>query len=152
MIENTELRLGNYVLWNRKHQGLPSQPVEIYNITRSGVRFYTGIEELPEISEGYDSIEPIVLSEELALKLGFKMIHPNVYTKQVGDMLLNIGINGIIEVVEYVWKGQGIKLPFDYNAVHEIQNLWHSLSGEELTMAIDVEEYYKDTEPDELPF
>ena len=126
-MKETDLRIGNLVnvpIFNE---------VKIKCFIYDEIKFISGddgrTQNIP-ISE----VEPIPLTEEWLLKFGFYQTSiPNVYYK-------NWGTNGIeIIIFEYHYKGG-----FEYElgkgkykvleSVHQLQNLYHSLTGEELTL------------------
>jgi len=106
----TELRIGNYVRTTVTH-----------------TEFKTNIDELTVIlSEPKDhQLEPIPLTEEWLLKFGFER---NVLNAKHNDIIYysenNIGVKGILGMVK----------PSKCIYVHQLQNLYFALTGEELTI------------------
>lgn len=136
MIETSELRIGNSVLWNRHDESLENEVVEIYTIQRASVRAYTEIEELSEMLLRYEDIEPIPLTEEWLVRFGF------TYDGVLIDMLLEIekykflGYDNKSKRVHcYHFKPtvQGANL-CECKYVHQLQNLYFALTGGELTI------------------
>lgn len=116
----SELRIGNYV--NRL--GYPEQ---IKSITISeGKRGYVAVQSSGVIT--HNQIEPIPLTEEWLLKLGFEKLENKFYSKgrfsyhkKYGWKIFENWVNGWVGVqkVEYV---------------HQLQNLYFAISGEELIL------------------
>jgi len=74
-----------------------------------------------------DEIEFIPLTEEWVLKLGFK--NKTIYIKGICLYLVNEGMSGGFQDNEY-----GINEYVDIKYVHQLQNLYFALTGEELTL------------------
>lgn len=125
-VEARDFRIGNKVNWIRKDQNLPDEIVEVYSITRSAVRVYTEIEELDEVLIYFDSISGIPLTEYWLLKFGFEKRDSIHYYNESfhiafdNDRFWFMGVN---------YKVGGIEL----QSVHQLQNLFFSLTGQELT-------------------
>lgn len=119
-MEANELRLGNLVTATLTN--------EIYEI---------GIWALRVIEDGnyqnsYDTetkvYEPIPLTEEWLLKFGFEKNNNNQFILMEGsvDILFNKDLNG--------WTCDGINFSINMTEhVHQLQNLYFALTGEELT-------------------
>lgn len=82
------------------------------------------------ISEGYDFLQPIPLTEELLLRFGFAKIEREdedfIYFKKDNIELCDVSPNGF----ELVWYELA---PCIY--VHHLQNITFALTGEELTLS-----------------
>ena len=93
-------------------------------------------------------LEPITLTEELILKLGFEIHqkHENgtIFRKEIS---YQSGFKVWLDIMDKGGKGEPIllftlsdnagkhfMLPYHYIFVHELQNLWTSLGGEELQL------------------
>lgn len=108
-----ELRIGNYYYWGQDNEILQVTLFDFYEL-------YTG-------EENIDSWKPIPLTEEWLLKFGFK------YNKKEMGFLKD---NFHIEVRGYgcpVFVYPTFHLT-DIKHVHQLQNLYFSLTGEELTI------------------
>ena len=130
---NNELRIGNFL-----------QPKKGYLSAFGGVKFgvVTAIEENKfTVSNHYpcDWFEPVSITPENLLKLGAKEVaneHSPWYVLQVG-----VGDNcmEIVPVTENRWlielisiQPLGFNVPKKFHFIHEIQNLYFDLTGEQL--------------------
>lgn len=87
-----------------------------------------------------DEIAPIPLTEEWLLKLGFEYLNTElevkIFYKSYGVEFITIAENGYwtiragLKGNSAMWR-MGNNYPF-INSVHQLQNLYHSLTGEEL--------------------
>lgn len=125
MINTKELRLGNFINYD-------GDEVEVLALSRNAIKFQNenieGFEMFP--TENYNYIE---LSHEWLLKLGFS-IDGNEYTfeteRYIFKMMFYDAWNVYFkEKVEFI--GDQINLSGFWN-VHELQNLFFALTGEEL--------------------
>ncbi len=101
----SDLRVGN---WVSKHG-------EYYQITSATI---------VSLERGESDAEPIPLTEEWLLKFGFKR-HPNYSYWFCGRIILVID-NGVYFLCD-------VDMRIDIKYVHQLQNLYHALTGEELT-------------------
>lgn len=147
IMKATELRIGNYFDRN----GL----MEARVISQSGVKLYDHVNKLflPIFFKFDEFIKGIPLTEEWLLKFGFVMIdhssthfwsrdietdngnHPDLYVYfQIRDnKIIESGIvSGEIDN-EYGYEGERTHLIGIANFVHQLQNLYFALTGEELT-------------------
>lgn len=131
-MEAKELRIGNLL------QGEPIQNVN-QGIYSDGVVEITA-HGIFKIEHGNLNYTPIPLTEEWLLKLGFKVCSWNRwgvitgYDKQYIDDSDNHSIFVYIEdkKLYFVLSGEGWKKEQKY--VHQLQNLYFALTGEELTI------------------
>lgn len=109
-----------------------------------GTKKCTAKMEFSKLMQGYDEFEPIPLSEEWLLKMGFqKEDEGSVFVQ------FHYGENPVIKdylislmwIKDYKSHNKTLKgFPFYRNghfritSVHQLQNLVHSLTGEELTI------------------
>src|SRR5690606_20187688 len=150
-MKNTELRIGNYI------NGIYETEIDrgngiIEDVERSEVVKVAGLDGagLSEYSiwiedgynKEYDSFEPIPLTEEWLLKFGFKKD-----TKGSVSIQFNYGVNPITKdyMMQLIWLKtipdyELEECPFYKNGhfkikhVHQLQNLYFSLTGEELKL------------------
>jgi hypothetical protein len=116
----TELRIGNYV-----YKYYPSG-IEIEAVNEINSYFVNGI--------GISAIEPIPLTEEWLLKFGFE-------DNQIRNNGLYLRVEFHLETIIF-WAGIEdedltieSEIPLAYiHHVHQLQNLYHALTGEELTI------------------
>ena len=124
MIEPRELRIGNiasHPKWGqitvREIFNRPTDLQQIYYINSSEVKC--------------DMIEPIPLTEEWLLKFG----KGETFTKPLGLVFkvgkLVFGTMNNYESIDLVFDGGTVNL-ISIKHVHQLQNLYHSLAGEEL--------------------
>lgn len=115
MINLRELRLGNLVYHNEK-------ATPIIGIGQSG----NGFTDVGYFNDDKWDVEPILLTEEWVIKLGIQKMPETEYTQDTYDLAgFKLWYN----------KGQFLfadKWPILY--VHQLQNLYFSFKGEELTI------------------
>ncbi len=149
MIRSTELRIGNWVNLNEDGPLVPSQ-IEFIGFNVNGFNGYSAhfkgrsctLED--HLNDGIIDVTPIPLTEEWLLKFGFE--------KQ--EKGYSIGISDYGYVIEYLdWREDwtfGIEYydpvnddelgkVYNFNGlglkyVHQLQNLYYLLTGEELTL------------------
>lgn len=128
----TDLRIGN-LLYDRKF------PNAVTNIYPEEI---TLIEMYPD-HHGY---KPIPLTEEWVDRFGFTKIAEVTWEsffahKMVLRVMFFTDTDGIPKggywvIIEYAhddgMRGDGVNLHRDFEYVHQLQNLWHSIAGEEI--------------------
>lgn len=82
------------------------------------------VECLP-IDYNYDNLQPIELTEDWLVKLGFEKYHPDKFTK--GLMVITVYEHGCL----YLANQRHV----NFHYVHQLQNLYFALTGQELTLA-----------------
>ena len=123
----TELRIGNYVMYSSLIQ------VNGYKIA--------------ECEDHLDRFKPIPLTEEWLLKFGFKEVkrythdyEEKIYSKSiiVGNEnhceTLTISMPFKVGFIGDYFSDECYTLNIDINNVHQLQNLYFALTGEELTV------------------
>src|SRR6266496_4311131 len=153
MITANELRVGNLIFWNPKLLNLNTTlvgfQVEVFAILKDKISYiFPGIEYRVEPFEddllqketpykSLEELEPIILTPEVLEKYGFKQasdyLHRSVYHKHQYEQVLKIDIN----ILEYkvslnFASDQKVDLPHHYKFLHQLQNLYFALTGEEL--------------------
>ena len=118
MINVKELRLGKYVIPNTDNI-----PWRVSAIARN----YVYVELMTEITKGETEINPIPLDDEIMERLGFN-------SKWVRGVF---GVATTSEHSDYVFyqkcEENGIAyFPKPLKYVHELQNMYYALTGEEL--------------------
>lgn len=126
-MKSTDLRIGNWVI---NHLAEPDDnPQMVYDVLYDSINTMT--------SEGvpYDMVSPIPLTESILVKCGFKTIPETLKFKEYKNRNVEIHLfEGSIK-----WAGIDINeesLRIDVKFVHELQNLFLSLYGEELTITL----------------
>jgi hypothetical protein len=131
MIKAGELRIGN---WLSGNYTIPKfLPIEVYSLGDYGIN---------ELTE--DSFEPIPLTPEILEKCGFENL-------DIHDWILKtifIEDNGLGEGGEewsvHVWNEfyqEHMMLPNYIYYLHQLQNLYFALTGEELNINLNVAAY-----------
>jgi len=125
-MEATELRLGNLVyLFNKKANEKLLNKVDV-----SDLQLLTGQLKFPI------EIKPILLNEDFLLKLGFKKYSKGVY-ELVLDAKLDNNLCAFLDEdnkchrVDYC-KGISPMVRFICSSVHQLQNLYFTLTTQEL--------------------
>lgn len=121
MIEPRELRVGNLIYDNQ------GKVVEIDSITKKGVNisFYG---ETLDLSV---DINPIPLTEEWLIKLGFERDPWGFCLEDRLSLSFSVTINGDFLPC---WKDKVLSSGFVVKAVHQLQNLFFALTGEDLEL------------------
>ena len=127
-IRKNELRIGNWVRWNYEE----SSEGNVYPVEYGY--------ELDDIKNNPNIVKPIPLSEEWLLKFGFESVNSFInneiwrvtnYHKgnEKYGLKLFKGINDP-ECLYFFHGNVGLKIEY----VHQLQNLYFALTGEELTI------------------
>ena len=116
-MEATELRIGNWVIVNEECQ------IEaiVHDAVCISTRFETYV---------LDDVKPIPLTEEWLIKFGFES-NPYIDTYELyelDELKFILDIDKTRGKLDIHWKQVECKY------VHSLQNLFHSLTGEELTI------------------
>ena len=116
-MEAKELRIGNLVY------DINNKIIEIEEVLRYKISFSF---KLGIGFAGYKSIKPIPLTEEWLIKLGFKEVNPK---RGIISSFIKNGIQiDISNSGNYYYKNILIL------SIHQLQNLYFALTGEELTI------------------
>jgi hypothetical protein len=145
MINPKELRIGNYV--KGKYIDLSdNEPVEvitkIIGIDSVGFSEYSvWVEDRNNNkTESYENLEPITLTEEILLRLGFngdRYSCEYIYTDVIiyGEFTkenISVSVNPVTGKYSFLWMNYNL-LRMDVLYVHQLQNIFYSLTGKELT-------------------
>ena len=119
MIKANELRIGNLIYL--KHGG---NGYKLHFVSKSTINNYS--------NDKYDFIMPIPINEEILLRLGFEKSFKNDYWYSIrfGDKRLLVSILGNVEIEKWDRTMIGFFSICEY--VHQLQNLYFALCGEEL--------------------
>ena len=130
-----DLRVGNIVgrgYMNPTPNGLKKEhePCQIYSIGIERVIVNSKLNSKGLIKMGYDNIKPITLTEEWLLRLGFEKTMSWTFAKEL------IGNNILVYYLGEKGVSIGFKNYSDFKCeyVHQLQNLYFALTGEELTL------------------
>jgi hypothetical protein len=115
----TELRIGNWV----NVGGYSHQVIDI---------MIDGLNTLEHECYPYDMIEPIPLSHEILEKCGFVKEENGWHKLRICEDYINLYFEQLAKA-ELSVSGLGIKMPH-IQYLHQLQNLIHALTGEELTV------------------
>lgn len=145
-MKSTELRIGNYV-YTINRSGKVHLPIEITEQIGEVRLFQVNLydykkpmaQQYPRI-EAIKNLSPIPLTEEWLLKFGFEKddLTLGLYIKVMLEYNLEIYQNGFSGTLEKdsLWfitiKGYDNQVTFQKRHVHQLQNLYFALTGEEL--------------------
>ena len=118
IMKEQDLRIGNVVLFNGVESTMTG-----HNFFGFGRTFKDGVTALE-----YFNIKPIPLTEEWLLKFGFNDLQDNSYEFWKSSIWCLLFENGKYEVY---YGSMCLGLPI-LKSVHQLQNLYHALTGEEL--------------------
>lgn len=122
MITASELRIGNYVMFNDQNE------------TPTPVVIQINIADLTLISENhkYCNYQPISLTEEILLKCGVKSDGIHIYMEFNPRMCLLFNYGNYAEM-DLVQDGKYISFKLSHiKHLHELQNLYFALTKQEL--------------------
>ena len=130
MIEAKELRIGNLIIGCNELIGT------VFNINQSTLRYHVD-NELEDIYDEYENIRPIPLTKEWLINLGFQDDGGGYYTHQESlffrehELYYETSINGYDKgwIIQSLLGGMHGLI-----YVHQLQNFYHALTNEELTI------------------
>ena len=139
-MDSKELRIGNYFIYNTDGC-LPNNPIresKIITVVRQIKEDSVGITHLKTTGimiGGLGLIKPIPLTEEWLIKFGFEKITNDYISGDFEYSITDCLIDGNMEFVYVCSKDATLEskcqLP---KYVHQLQNLYFTLTGEELTI------------------
>ena len=132
-MEASELRIGNFV-----NAYINATTGKIHSLTKVTCLHMNTLEGKNNVTHPYNLIEPIRLTEEWLLKLGFKRnentkVSDSFYYISVGGSKLHINPdNGVV----WIHRNESIfNNPCLIEFVHQLQNLYYALTGVELSVS-----------------
>jgi hypothetical protein len=156
MLTANELRIGNLIFWNPKlsspNTTLPAMQVEVCAILEDKIGYTSpGIEYRAEPFEddllqmetsykSFEELEPILLTREILERCGFRQADNyagrNIFLKdQVEFLEIEKNIIGHKVSLGSAADHQRIDLPYAFKFLHQLQNLFFALTGEELEIS-----------------
>jgi hypothetical protein len=136
----TELRIGNLVMYNGK-------VVKVEQITKHKIGYHTKPNETRMNYARLCEIEPIPITEELLLKIGFKKDRNGYFNYEEYDDELSIRFSENYTFIEYANLcfnpedvtetnyGSSLEFPNTLH-LHTLQNIWYLLTGKELEIKV----------------
>ena len=134
MLKANELRIGNLINWGVNI--VPIRSIHTESVLKDNVSVYIELnEKLQNYCLNITDIEPILLTEEWLLNFGFERHHAD-YSNDV------IYIKNVPNNNEFIWgvypfelgSGFVINKSKSLKYVHQLQNLYFALTGEELNI------------------
>jgi hypothetical protein len=133
-MKENELRVGNYVEYNLS-SGAFDDETEVKPLKVTGIDVSDRVHSFVLLSDGhgkyvFDELKPITLTGEILIRFGFGRVGNTAYrtvTKNLNyQLFLSKTQNG------YNTTDAVLLNPLQY--VHQLQNLYFALTGEELTL------------------
>lgn len=125
MIQPQELRIGNYVMCYSEHVSTVTTLWESKIVTTK---------DFSCLSVSSDEVSGIELTEEWLVKLGFEYYKPlNHHRITIGDVWYSVNQKGYFSFVNLAGDETATMPNTKVNSVHHLQNLFYSISGQELT-------------------
>lgn len=129
MIPANELRIGNWISFN----GVENYKVE--GVTRYGVLVYNHAVRLKYFA--LDLAQGIPLTEEILLKRGWQYNNGKTSGDLTKDTISKMDIDfimGELKIKSHYEEG-ALYRPLPINHLHQLQNLYYALTGEELEIS-----------------
>lgn len=139
MIKASELRIGNYFHPMSKNVEVQIPASAVIHQVGSVDKFgnISVIEhDAKTITLTTKEISPIPLTPELLKKIGFDTSENGTLYIQVGNTTYLEYQDGHWSVTPETWRGTLIDFWGEVKYLHQLQNLYYSLSGEELKIAL----------------
>ena len=138
-----DLRIGNLV-------NLRDEIVSISSVSTSHLSTFINRCNFAERHFSYDNIQPIPLTEEWLLRMGFTNIDTtSIYVKSMHKIgtnkLKSLAVyinedNYTVAIVDYYTGVEKTDLlHLDYKSVHQLQNLYYALTNQELEIKSEIE-------------
>jgi hypothetical protein len=123
MVKSSELRIGNWMTFKGLWKG------ELSDISSSGLTQFKGNNGCFDI----DSIRPIKLMPEILVKAGFDLEYKSVFTVKYTHKNSVFGFDWNITTG---WHARYYSHHINCIHLHQLQNLYYALTGEELTIEL----------------
>ena len=135
MIKANELRIGNLILWSGGVHEIELIGKGNEQLDNDNGFVYFRKKNLQRVSENVDSIEPIPLTEEWLLKFGFELDEEDdgFFKRKI-----KTSVNEKSECLVFIYESYYQVEVAEINHVHQLQNLYFALTGEELTLKDEV--------------
>jgi hypothetical protein len=129
MIKANELRIGNILNYTGKgNAAYPSGIVAVNEVLSDGINLSMGDSTVYE----FELLQPIPLTPEILEKVGFEKDHNTSFFKYPLPLsIAKLSVNPDNGTVWLRKNGNSLN-PIDVKYVHQLQNLYFTLSGEEL--------------------
>jgi hypothetical protein len=128
MIDSRELRLGNLIY------GPSDREETIVAIIGEGwVKLYPGRLTGARFDAELKDCSGIPLTEEWLIKLGFEEVYRSLYTVRYENLQqaqFDYRFNLVENLRHLTWRGNTVQCEY----VHQLQNLYYSLTGQELQL------------------
>lgn len=135
-----ELRIGNFVgrkYLNPNPNGITHEiePCMVKSIKEDFINVTLSFKDKCISKINISSIEPIQLTEEWLVKFGFKDVQRGFYSIKAGSTFFRLTPPQFMGEwqTEYCWVYDDFKFT-EVKYVHQLQNLYFALTGEELTI------------------
>ena len=135
-MEANELRIGNYVnykYWNPEpnNEQYLFESVKIIGFLKNNFYFnFKGRNEIEKVLE----LHPIPLTEEWLLKFGLKNEKGFGFKNEIAYYLIKEQNNSFFIGIRYEHDESEYYFVWDITFIHQLQNLYFALTGEELTI------------------
>lgn len=131
MINISELRIGNIVAIQLNYDGVSYDECEVTEITLEYLHH-----TLPAgggTTSKWDDVDPIIITPEWLQRMGFKKSADDNWVIQVGNLLyIEIDKDFDLYINPETWNGAMIAPWAEIEYVHQLQNLYFTLTGKEI--------------------
>lgn len=123
-----DLRIGNFI-------SVLGNTVEVIKILgEKKIEIHSDILQFwdVDIEDEDEDVKPIPLTEEWLLKFGFEKNDDFISEDHLWSDFIKKGVR--IQLPYFDWKDSDGEISFSVKSVHQLQNLFYSITGEELTI------------------
>lgn len=118
MINANELRIGNYFFYKGEIINIGHIQKNFHSVLINGVGVY-----------GWGKFEPIPLTPEILEKCGFEKDRSGFALPDKMSLSFSIDKDGQYNAC---WEDRSLHLPYRIKYLHQLQNLYFAITGEEL--------------------